>query len=81
MKVEADHWWNKEKEMMDRGETDEMEWETFKRVFLNQYFPTPLRNKMERDLLGLKQKEDMSVEQYNEEFTRLSRYVPYLELN
>ena len=67
--------------MMDREETDEMDWETFKRVFLNQYFPTPLRNKMERDLLGLKQKEYMSVEKYNAEFTWLSRYVPYLELN
>ena len=44
--------------MLDRGKTDEMDWETFKMVFLSQYFPTPLRNKMERDLFGLKQKED-----------------------
>jgi len=62
-----------------QGEPQYVNWEMFKELFNEKYFPLSARMAKERDFMGLKQMEDMSVAQYEDAFTRLIKYMPIYE--
>ena len=60
--------------MEDDGQV--VTWETFKRVFLEKYFPKDVRNKKEMEFLELKQG-NMTVAEYATKFKELVKYFPH----
>ena len=55
-----------------------MTWETFKRVFLEKYFPEDVRNKKEMEFLELKQG-NTTIAEYAVKFEELVRYFPHYQ--
>ncbi|XP_077223357.1 uncharacterized protein LOC143856961 [Tasmannia lanceolata] len=53
-------------------------WNEFKRIFLEKYFPQPLKAQLVREFISLKQEEGETVSQYEAKFTRLARYATHL---
>lgn len=54
-----------------------MVWDTFERLFYENYFPQSIRGQKVREFMELKQG-DMSVHQYAIRFEELSRFTPFL---
>ncbi|KAL3509615.1 hypothetical protein ACH5RR_029016 [Cinchona calisaya] len=61
--------------MIDIAEND-ITWEEFREMFLDQYFPRALRKKRQDDFYGLRQTGNMIVLQYANKFTSLGRFCP-----
>ncbi|XP_020236380.1 uncharacterized protein LOC109815959 [Cajanus cajan] len=69
---EASFWWKGAQAMMEaRGEV--VNWENFKKVFLEKYFPDSARYAKEVEFLRLQQG-NMSVQEYVVKFEHLARY-------
>nr|KYP32348.1 hypothetical protein KK1_046994 [Cajanus cajan] len=69
---EASFWWKGAQAMMEaRGEA--INWENFKNVFLEKYFPDSARYAKEAEFLRLQQ-EIMLVQEYVVKFEHLARY-------
>ncbi|XP_020245293.1 uncharacterized protein LOC109823428 [Asparagus officinalis] len=66
-------WWMAEKNLLVRP----ILWETFTERFNRKYFPQSSRDELLRQFVELK-KRGRSVDEYEAEFSSLSRYVPYL---
>ncbi|XP_027368273.1 uncharacterized protein LOC113874241 [Abrus precatorius] len=72
---EAEHWWRIARHQLGT-EGIIADWQTFRRRFLEKYFPADLRRRKELEVLNLKQ-ESMSVGEYAARFDELSRYCSY----
>ncbi|XP_058216770.1 uncharacterized protein LOC131327641 [Rhododendron vialii] len=72
LKGEARYWWDL---MEATHAVATMTFTEFDTLFLNKYFPTPLRLAKEQEFLNLKQG-TMTVTQYAAKFEELSRYAP-----
>ncbi|XP_058202625.1 uncharacterized protein LOC131317061 [Rhododendron vialii] len=70
MQGEAQHWWNLMKNTHDVGT---MTWERFEKIFLDKYFPTPVKQTLALEFMNLEQG-TMTVTQYAARFEELSRY-------
>ncbi|XP_020203840.1 uncharacterized protein LOC109789333 [Cajanus cajan] len=69
---EASFWWKGSQAMMEaRGEV--VNWENFRKVFLEKYFPDSSRYAKEAEFLRLQQG-NMSVQEYVVKFEHLARY-------
>ncbi|EPS67647.1 hypothetical protein M569_07127, partial [Genlisea aurea] len=69
----AEAWWNSvETSLMTGMETD---WNRFKQIFLDHFFPKELRNRKRREFSQLVQG-DEKVMKYLEKFQELGRYAP-----
>ncbi|XP_020208253.1 uncharacterized protein LOC109793201 [Cajanus cajan] len=69
---EASFWWKGTQAMMEaRGEA--VNWENFKKVFLEKYFPDSAKYAEEAEILRLQQG-NMSVQEYVVKFEHLARY-------
>ncbi|KAI8555167.1 hypothetical protein RHMOL_Rhmol05G0153800 [Rhododendron molle] len=72
LKGEARYWWD----LMEATHTTAtMTFAEFETLFLDKYFPTPLRLAKEKEFMNLKQG-TMTVTQYAAKFEELSRYAP-----
>ncbi|XP_020271796.1 uncharacterized protein LOC109846967 [Asparagus officinalis] len=69
----AQIWWTAEKAHLERP----ISWETFTDHFNRKYFPQSARDELLRKFVELKQG-DRSVDEYEAEFSSLSRYAPHL---
>ncbi|XP_077217888.1 uncharacterized protein LOC143852391 [Tasmannia lanceolata] len=70
------HWWEGIVQLNEDIE-EPYTWADFRADFLNRYFPHSTLYQMQRDFIQLSQG-DRTVEEYEIEFDRLSRYVPKL---
>ena len=78
LKGEARNWWEAIRRMMNAQlEGVPITWQQFVGIFNDQYFPRIYRTKKEQDFITLKQGR-MSVVEYEEQFTALSRFAPEL---
>ncbi|XP_038874873.1 uncharacterized protein LOC120067373 [Benincasa hispida] len=69
-------WWRSAEKMIDSsGELTT--WEQFKERFYEKYFSANTRYNKQAEFLNLRQ-EVMSVEEYEQEFDKLSRFAPEL---
>ncbi|XP_077251803.1 uncharacterized protein LOC143891031 [Tasmannia lanceolata] len=75
---DADQWWNLIRNTKTEEEMNAMCWNEFKRIFLEKYFPQPLKAQLVREFISLKQEEGETVSQYEAKFTRLARYATHL---
>ncbi|XP_059654481.1 uncharacterized protein LOC132301224 [Cornus florida] len=64
-------WW---KTMTNAHDIDSMSWDTFKSLFFEKYFPQTKRRELRTRFDSLKQG-DMSVTEYKNKFTSLSRFA------
>ncbi|KAL3497854.1 hypothetical protein ACH5RR_040586 [Cinchona calisaya] len=71
----AENWWRSMEPMIDVAEND-ITWEEFKEMFLDQYFPRALRKKRQNDFYNLRQTGNMTVLQYANKFTSLEHFCP-----
>ncbi|XP_058216896.1 uncharacterized protein LOC131327781 [Rhododendron vialii] len=73
---EADYWWEATKNTVNLAT---ITWTQFEEIFLEKYFPTPIKDQMAQEFLALRQG-TMTVTQYMARFEELSRhasmYVP-----
>ncbi|XP_006580677.1 uncharacterized protein LOC114411103 [Glycine soja] len=74
---ETEYWWENTHQCWE-AEGQAMTWETFKRVFLEKYFPEDVRNKKEMEFLELKQG-NTTVAEYAAKFEELVRYFPHYQ--
>ncbi|XP_027348099.1 uncharacterized protein LOC113859556 [Abrus precatorius] len=72
---EAEHWWRIARQQLVTDGTA-IDWPTFRRRFLEKYFPEDLRRRKELEFLNLKQG-TTSVGEYAAKFDELSRYCSY----
>lgn len=72
---DAEYWWRSTKLMMG-GAQEEVNWESFKKKFLDKYFPVSARTKLGDDFLKLRQG-NMSVGEYAAKFETLSRHFRF----
>ena len=72
---EAKQWWENTRQCLE-AEGQVVTWETFKRVFLEKYFPNDVRNKKEMEFLELKQN-NMIITEYSAKFKELVSYFPH----
>ncbi|XP_027337158.1 uncharacterized protein LOC113850827 [Abrus precatorius] len=72
---EAKHWWRIARQQLVTDATA-IDWPTFRRRFLEKYFPEDLRRRKELEFFNLKQG-NMSVGEYAAKFDELSRYCSY----
>ncbi|XP_057425719.1 uncharacterized protein LOC130719092 [Lotus japonicus] len=71
---EAENWWTHVKQRLE-NEGKEINWFTFKEIFLEKYLPEDVRNKKEMEFLELKQG-NMSVGEYAAKFEELALFHP-----
>ncbi|XP_038973787.1 uncharacterized protein LOC120105428 [Phoenix dactylifera] len=72
----AHHWWESvERTMMQ--DAGSVTWPGFRMAFYSKYFPSSRIRELEREFLSLSQG-SMTVEDYEAEFDRLSRFAPSL---
>lgn len=71
----ADDWWSTVKEELRKDE--KFNWDKFKEVTREQFYPSFLRRQKENEFLYLKQGK-MSVAEYAEKFLELSRFAPHM---
>ncbi|XP_038880446.1 uncharacterized protein LOC120072105 [Benincasa hispida] len=69
-------WWRSAKKMIDTG-GELATWEQFKERFYEKYFSANIRYNKQAKFLNLRQRV-MSVEEYEQEFNKLSRFAPEL---
>lgn len=68
----AGYWWDLVKRTRD---VESMAWDDFEQIFLNRYFPEPIREAKEQEFVNLTQGE-MTVFQYDSKFIELSWHAP-----
>lgn len=73
LKGEANFWWET---IEAREENKSLEWNRFKELFLEKYFPPCLESQMDINFLELKQG-DMSIAEYVNKFNELARFAPH----
>ena len=71
LKERANDWWTAKKASI----RDAVDWEGFKTLFYEKYFPESTKDKMLGQLLALQQG-NMSVAEYEAEFNRLVKFTP-----
>ena len=69
---DAENWWKSTKLMMEAAH-EEITRDSFKRKFLNKYFPESVRDRLGEDFLKLRQG-SMTIGEYAAKFESLSRY-------
>nr|KYP37203.1 hypothetical protein KK1_041621 [Cajanus cajan] len=69
---EAEHWWRDTHHMLTVTGVA-VDWECFKRVFLEKYFPESMRHPKEAEFMRLHQG-GMSVSEYAMRFKHLARF-------
>ena len=74
---EADHWWKMVQRTRLEGREDPLNWDGFKELFFERYFPTAVREIKEIEFLELIQG-SMTVAAYEAKFAELSRFGPHL---
>ncbi|XP_027351236.1 uncharacterized protein LOC113862347 [Abrus precatorius] len=72
---EAKHWWRIARQQLITDGTA-IDWPTFRRRFLEKYFPEDLQRRKELEFLNLEQG-GMSIGEYVVKFDELSRYCSY----
>ena len=72
----AHFWWKSKKPKMEAGGAP-ISWAAFKHYFCEKSYPALTRLKNRKAFMQLEQ-DNMSVEEYEAEFTRLSRFVPLM---
>ncbi|XP_038970573.1 uncharacterized protein LOC120104118 [Phoenix dactylifera] len=72
----AHHWW-KSVERTLAHEHEAVTWQRFCTAFYSKYFPSSRLRELEREFLNLNQG-NMTVDEYEAEFDRLSRFAPTL---
>ncbi|XP_038988015.1 uncharacterized protein LOC120112523 [Phoenix dactylifera] len=72
----AHHWWESVERTMIQ-DIGTVTWAGFRTAFYSKYFPSSRVRELEREFLSLSQG-SMSVEDYEAEFDRLSRFAPSL---
>src|ERR1044072_5157235 len=72
---EAEHWWYGARAMLE-ADHQAITWESFKKAFLNKYFPRRARALKEREFLDLHQK-GMTVAEYGAKLESLSKHFRY----
>ncbi|XP_058189421.1 uncharacterized protein LOC131307009 [Rhododendron vialii] len=70
MQSEAQHWWDL---MKNTHDVAAMTWDRFEEIFLDKYFPTPVKQALALEFMNLEQG-TMTVAQYAARFEELSRY-------
>ncbi|GAB2254185.1 hypothetical protein Droror1_Dr00021994 [Drosera rotundifolia] len=70
---QVDLWWGMIKNNLD----PDFEWEGFKELFQEKFYPTSLQQQKEEEFLSLKLGR-MSIIEYAAKFNQLSRFAPYL---
>lgn len=68
---EADYWWDATKTTVN---LTMLTWTQFETIFLEKYFPEPMKDEMAQEFLSLRQ-ETMTVTQYMSQFEELSRHA------
>ncbi|KAG7016551.1 hypothetical protein SDJN02_21660 [Cucurbita argyrosperma subsp. argyrosperma] len=71
----ARNWWRSVGSAQEDDGESPISWEEFKDMFLDWRCPMTLRHEKEMEFLNLKQG-NMSVEDYDQQFLRLSRFAP-----
>ncbi|XP_027364556.1 uncharacterized protein LOC113871655 [Abrus precatorius] len=74
---EAENWWRFAGQTLPQKD-GYVQWETFKAIFLGNYFPRDLRKQKVREFLELKQG-SMTVEEYATKFQELMKYWPHYQ--
>ncbi|RDX77699.1 hypothetical protein CR513_42134, partial [Mucuna pruriens] len=74
---DAGFWWQSTLQRMI-AEGTQVNWDNFKRLFLEKYFPHDIRNKKQVEFLELKQRDD-TVADYVSKFEALVRFYPTYE--
>ncbi|XP_059663511.1 uncharacterized protein LOC132309197 [Cornus florida] len=69
---DAKFWW---KSVTNQYKIEEMSWDRFNELFYEKYFPAPKRWELRNQFIGLIQG-NMSVTEYENKFTSLSRFAP-----
>lgn len=77
LKGEAENWWRGAREKMVTTGIP-LQWDNFKIVFLDKYFPQSERRQKEAEFLQLQQG-DMTVGQYVDKFEELAKFSLYLQ--
>ncbi|XP_038889305.1 uncharacterized protein LOC120079215 [Benincasa hispida] len=72
----AEIWWHSAEKMIDTG-GELVTWEQFKERFYEKYFSANTRYNKQAEFLNLRQRV-MSVEEYEQEFDKLSHFAPEL---
>ncbi|GFY91340.1 hypothetical protein Acr_07g0015360 [Actinidia rufa] len=76
LRGEARNWWESMRRMQNaQPEGVPMSWQRFVDIFNDQYFPRIYRMQKEEEFMSLK-KRMMSIVEYEEKFTALSRFAP-----
>ncbi|XP_058216665.1 uncharacterized protein LOC131327526 [Rhododendron vialii] len=70
MHSEAQHWWDL---MKNTHDVAAMTWDRFEEIFLDKYFPAPVKQALASEFMNLEQG-TMTVTQYAARFEELSRY-------
>jgi len=82
MQDEADRWWKGMKRMIPtqaQARRPYVNYERFKELFNDKYFPLSLKMEKKSEFMDLKQTRDMFVAQYEDAFTQLIKYMPIYE--
>lgn len=74
---EAKRWWISERTIRESTRTEIVEWEKFKEIFLERFFPDSVKNDKAVEFANLVQG-TMSVHQYAAKFIELARFAAYL---
>lgn len=76
--AEAESWWRGVKQLMESN-NEALNWDAFKQIFLDNYFPSSARSKKEAQFLKLYQG-SMTIAEYVDKFDSLAK-SPYCLLN
>ncbi|XP_027357481.1 uncharacterized protein LOC113866882 [Abrus precatorius] len=74
---EVEDWWRFVGQTSPQ-ENGYIQWETFKTIFLGNYFPRDMRKQKTREFLKLKQ-ENMTMGEYTAKFQELMKYWPHYQ--
>ncbi|GAU51685.1 hypothetical protein TSUD_414990 [Trifolium subterraneum] len=75
LRAEAESWWRGERQIMENNH-EELNWESFKRKFLDKYFPSSARSEKEAQFLKLYQG-NMTIPEYADKFDSLAKHFRY----
>ncbi|KAK9938756.1 hypothetical protein M0R45_015477 [Rubus argutus] len=74
---DARFWWDTVRRATPPMALGLMDWNTFKGIFLDKYFPQVEKDKKETEFIQLVQ-EKMTVTEYETKFIKLSRFAPHM---
>ena len=76
LREDAKLWWQLASRAIAADE-DDITWMQFRTTFLQKYFKLVLQYKKQHEFLSIEQR-NRSIEEYEREFTRLSRFAPIM---